>query len=71
VKRFWIFFVLIFVGLALLVPFSSQHPDPVQRLLGLSGGVESAARALAGMIVVVIAALALATLLKKPRPPNS
>ena len=51
--------------LACVVPFSSQRPDAIQHVLGLSGGVEGAFKAALGITVAAGAAVLIGAILKK------
>jgi len=47
----WVFLFVILAALACIVPLSSKRPDAVQHVLGLSGGVDSALKAIGGILV--------------------
>jgi len=48
--RRWGLTGIVLVILACLVPWSSRRPDAVQHVLGLPGGVDSARKAVAGIL---------------------
>jgi len=59
--------LIVLVLLALIVPLSSRRPDAIQRILGLSGGVENLPRALLGIGVAAAAVTILVFILKRLR----
>lgn len=56
--------VVLLIGLACLVPLSSKRPDAIQHVLRLPGGVDTAPKALMGILIAAAAAVALFSALK-------
>jgi hypothetical protein len=63
----WYWPVLMIVLLAALVPFSSERPDALQRVLGLPGGSKTFVEAVRGILVVTLVTLGIAFLLQRRR----
>jgi hypothetical protein len=57
--------ITILIMLAFVVPFSSRYPDAVQRVLGLPGGVESAAKVFGGILATALVVMFIAWGLRK------
>lgn len=65
IMKRWLAIGLALMALACWAPFSSSRPDAVQRLIGLSGGTGSVGKALTGIVVVALAVVLIASLLKR------
>jgi hypothetical protein len=61
----WLLTAIVLLLLACLVPWSSQRPDAVQHVLGLHGGVDSARKAVAGILTAGILVMIFVKALRK------
>ena len=61
----WILTAIVLILFACLVPWSSQRPDPVQHVLGLPGGVDSAKKAIAGILTAGVLVVMVGRVLRK------
>ncbi len=60
--RFWLIAIAVLV---LLAPLASQRPDAVQRVLRLSGGASTIAKAVLGILIVYGSVWGLMKLLRR------